>query len=257
MLRRSQFPMGQHFKLSVHQAPRSEVEINEKQKLPYASMIGSIMYAMISTRPDIAQAVSITSSFMSNHGKEHWLALKWLMRYMKGASDIGILFDGANEVCGDALVGWSDSDFAGNIDTRRSQSGYVFTLYGAAVSWKSSLQSVVALSTTEAEFMALTAAVKESYWLRGILKDFGVVQESVAVGCDNNSALCVSKHQVYHERSKHIDVHLHFIREKIDEGEVKVFKVDTTENPADMLTKPVSRSKLGSCMKLVSLCKIC
>ena len=179
------------------------------QKLPYASMIGSIMYAMISTRPDIAQAVSITSRFMSNHGKEHWSALKWLMRYMKGASDIGILFDGAKEVCGDALVGWSDSDFVGNIDTRRSQSGYVFTLYRAAVSWKSSLQAVDALSTTEAEFMALTTAVKESYWLRGILKDFGVVQESVAVGCDNNSALCLSKHQVYHERSKHIDVRLH------------------------------------------------
>ena len=226
------------------------------QKILYASIVGSVMYAMISTRPDIAQAVSATSRYMSNHGSDHWSALKWLMRYMKGASDIGILFDGGKEVSGDALVGWPDSDFAGNVDTRRSQSGYVFTLYGAAVSWKSSQQAVVALSTTEAEFMALTAAVKESYWLRGILGDFGVAQESVAIGCDNNSALFLAKHQVYHERSKYIDVRLHFIREKIDEGEVKIFKVDTIENPADMLTKPLPRSKLELCMKLVSLCKI-
>lgn len=114
-------------------------------------------------------------------------------------------------VSGDALVGWSDSDFAGNVDARRSQSGYVFTLYGVVVSWKSRQQAVVALSTTEAEFMALTVAVKESYWLRGVLGDFGVIQESVAVGCDNNSALCLAKNQVYHQRNKHIDVRLQFI----------------------------------------------
>lgn len=98
------------------------------------------MYAMISTRPEIAQAISVTSRFIANHGKEHWSALKWLMRYMKGASDIGILFDGAKEVSCDALMGWSDYDFAVNMDTRRSQSRYVFTLYGVALSWKSSLQ---------------------------------------------------------------------------------------------------------------------
>lgn len=88
---------------------------------------------------------------------------------------------------------------------------------------------MIALSTTEAEFMALKAAVKESYYLRGILRDFGVIQNSVVVGCDNNIALCLAKHQVYHERNKHIDVCLHFIGGKIDECEVKVFKVDTTE----------------------------
>lgn len=248
-------PMGQHYKLSVDQRPKSEAEEQEMQQIPYASMIGSIMYAMISTRPDIAQAVSVTSRFMSNHGKEHWSALKWLMRYLKGATDVGILFDGLSKHEGDELKGWCDSDFAGNVDTRKSQSGYIFTLYGSVVSWKSSLQSVVALSTTETEFMALTAAVKESFWLKGILGDFGIKQDAVAIGCDNNSALCLAKHQVYHERSKHIDVRLHFIREEIEKGMVKVYKVDTAENPADMLTKPLSKSKLELCMKLVNLGK--
>ena len=124
------------------------------------------------------------------------------------------------------------------------------------MSWKSSLQHVVALSTTEAEFMSLTAAVKESFWLRGILEDFGIKQDAVAIGCDNNSAICLAKHQVYHERSKHIYVRLHFIREEIEKGTVKVFRVDTKENPADMLTKPVPKNKLEICMRLVSLCKM-
>lgn len=222
-------------------------------KIPYSNIIGSVMYAMISTRPDIAHAVSVTSRYMSEHGKEHWSALKLLLRYLKGAGDLGILFKADRKYEGDALKGFCDSDFAGNLDNRRSQSGYLFTLYGSIISWKSSLQSVVALSTTEAEFMSLTAAVKESFWLKGILADFGIEQPAVAVGCDNNSAICLAKHQVYHERSKHIDVHLHFIREEIEKGNVKVFKVSTEDNPADMLTKPLPKKKFELCVELVNL----
>ena len=248
-------PLGQHYKLSEDQKPKNEAEEKEMRQIPYANIIGSVMYAMISTRPDIAQAVSVTSRYMSNHGKEHWSALKWLMRYLKGTTSVGILFEGGHEFEGDPLMGWSDSDFAGNLDTRRSQSGYLFTLYGTVISWKSSLQGVVALSTTEAEFMALTSAVKESVWIRGLLQDFGVFQESISIDCDNNSALCLAKHQVYHERSKHIDVRLHFIREEVEKGKIRVFKVDTTENPADMLTKPLPKAKLELCMSLVKIWK--
>ena len=104
--------------------------------------------------------------------------------------------------------------------------------------------------------MALTIAVKESFWLKGILRDFGIKQEAVAIGCDNNSALCLAKHQVYHERSKHIDERLHFIREEIEKGMVKVFKKDTAENPTDMLTKPLPKAKLELCMKLVNLSRM-
>ena len=168
-------PMGQHYKLTAEQRPKNEAEKIEMLYMPYANIIGSIMYAMISTRPNIAHAISVTSRYMTSYGKEHWSALKWLVRYMRGATNVGILFDGNGEHEGDPLKGWSDSDFAGNLDTRRSQSGYLFTLYGSLICWKSSLQGVVALSTTEAEFMSLTSAVKESSWLKGILKDFGIV----------------------------------------------------------------------------------
>ena len=132
-------PMGQHYKLSIDQRPKNEAEEEEMQQIPYASMIGSIMYAMISTRPNIAQVVSVTNRFMSSYGKEHWSALKWLMKYLKGATNVGILFDGMSCHEGDELKGWCDSDYAGNVDTRKSQSGYIFTLYGSVVSWKSSL----------------------------------------------------------------------------------------------------------------------
>ena len=111
--------------------------------------------------------------------------------------NFGIMFRGIHEDNGDALVGFCGSDYAGSVD----QSGYVFTMYGAAVCWRSSLQSVVAFSTTDAEYLSLTAAVKKSFWLKRIAADFRVIKRAVAIGCDNTSAICLAKHQVYHDRS--------------------------------------------------------
>ena len=225
-------------------------------KIPYASIVGSVMYTMVCTRPDISHAISVASRFMANPGIEHWHALKWLLRYLTGTQGYGILFDGNHRGEGGALVGFCDSDFAVSMDTRKSQSGYVFLLYGAAVSWKSSLQSVVALSTTEAKYVSLTEAIKESFWLKGILADFGVELDAVTVLCDSNSAICLAKHQTFHERSKYLDVRLHFIRDEIDKGSVKVSKVGTEDNAADMLTKTLPASKLRHCMELVSLVEL-
>ncbi|KAL1536502.1 hypothetical protein AAHA92_29144 [Salvia divinorum] len=244
-------PMALHFRLSKQQAPESEEEKEEMQLIPYANIVGSIMYVMISTRPDVAQAISVTSRFMADHGKQHWQALKWTLRYLKGAKSFGILYSGEKELEGKALVGYCDSDYAGNVDNRKPQTGYIFTLFGGAISWISTLQNVVALSTTEAEYMAITAAVKESFWLRGIVGEFGVEQKLVPIGCDNNGAISLAKHQVFHERSKHIDVRYHFVREEIEKGNIVVFKVDTADNPADMLTKPLQKEKFDLCMELL------
>ena len=111
----------------------------------------------------------------------------------------------------------------------------------------------MALSTTEAEYIATTEAIKEGVWLRGILGDFGIEQKVVRVLCDSNSAICLAKHQVFHERSKHIDVRLHFIRDQIDKGEVEVLRVSTDENAADALTKALPHSKLKRCLELVNV----
>lgn len=117
-------------------------------RIPYSSVVGNLMYAMIYTRPDLAHAVRVVSRYMHNPGKEHWNAVKWILRYLKGTVDFGLLFD-KNSVKTNDVIGFVDSDYAGNLDKRRSLSGYMFFLCGSAVSWKASLQSVVALSTTE------------------------------------------------------------------------------------------------------------
>ena len=248
-------PLALHFKLSKQQIPKSEEVKQEMQLTPYANVVGSIMYAMIGTRPYVAQAISVLSRFMADHGKHHWLALKWTLRYLKGAKKYGILYRGNEELKGEALVGYCDSDLTGNIDNMKSQTGYIFTLFGGAISWKSTLQSVVALSTTEAEYMAITAAVKESFWLRGIAGEFGVEQRTIPIGCDNSGAISLAKHQVFHERSKHIDVRYHFVREEIEKGNIVVFKVNTADNPADMLTKPLTREKFELCRELIGMRK--
>lgn len=222
-------------------------------QVPYANIVGSIMYTMVCTRPDIAHAVSVVSRYMGNLGKDHWNALKWVLRYLKGSADCGILFRRIKGFSGEALTGYIDSDYAANLDNIRSQSGYIFNLFESAVSWRSFLQSVVVLSTTEAEYMAMTEAVKEAIWLRGIISDFGLIQGSVTINCDSQSALHLAKHMVFHERCKHIDVRHHFVRDIVNKGLVKVIKVSTEDNAADMLTKTLPVAKFKYYLQLVNV----
>ncbi|XP_074318246.1 secreted RxLR effector protein 161-like [Silene latifolia] len=219
-------------------------------RVPYSSAVGSLMYAMVCTRPDLAQSVSVVSRFMGDPGKEHWQAVKRIFRYLKGTSDVGLIYGGDRECL---VSGYSDSDYAGDVDSRRSMTGYVFTLGGSVVSWKATLQPTVTLSTTEAEYMALTAAAKEGIWLKGLVSDLGLHQEQAIVFCDSLSAICLAKDQVHHERTKHIDVRYHFLR---NEKRIKVNKVGTADNPADMFTKPVPHSKFQHCLDLLNICNL-
>ncbi|KAH9665312.1 hypothetical protein KPL70_020298 [Citrus sinensis] len=247
-------PLAPHFKLSSSSCPRSQEERDYMARVPYASAVGSLMYAMVCTRPDISQAVSMVSRYMHNPGKNQWLAVKWILRYLYGTVDVGLLF---KKDCGQQCVGYCDSDFAGDLDKRRSTTGYVFTLGGGPVSWRSILQSTIALSTTEAEYMAATEAVKEAIWLKGLLGDLGVIQENIAVFCDNQSAIFLAKNQTYHARTKHIDVKYHYVREIIESGVVLLRKIDTKDNPSDMLTKVVSGVKFQHCLKLIQILRLC
>ena len=134
--------------------------------VPYSNDVGSTMYAMVSTRPDIAYGVGLISRFMSRPGRIHWQAVKWLLRYLKETTNLRLLFEkDENTDC--KTEGYCDSNFAGDLDKRRSLFGYVFTLGGNTVNWKSSLQHVASLSSTEAEYIALTEDVKEAIWLKG------------------------------------------------------------------------------------------
>lgn len=175
-----QTPLAGHFKLSVSQSPTTEQEKKYMDKIPYASAVGSLMYSMVCTRPDLAYAASLVSRFMAKPGKPHWEAVKWVFRYLKGTSNLGLKYQ-KTDLKENALVGFVDSDYAGDLDKRRSLTGYVFTLFGCTVSWKATLQPVVALSTTEAEYIAATEAVKEALWLQGLIGELGIKPVTIKV----------------------------------------------------------------------------
>ncbi|KAJ4721450.1 Retrovirus-related Pol polyprotein from transposon TNT 1-94 [Melia azedarach] len=240
-------PSAANAHLSVAFAPKSVEEKEYMSRVPYASAVGSLMYAMVYSRPDLAQSLSVVSRFMGEPGKEHWQAVKRIFRYLKGTFDVGLIYGGDTHCL---VTGFSDSDYAGDVDSRRSMTGYVFTLGSSIVSWKATLQPTVTLSTTEAEYMALTEAAKEGIWLKGLVSDLGLHHDQAIVYCDSLSAICLAKDQVHHERTKHIDVRYHFLR---SEKRIKVNKVGTADNPADMFTKPVPHSKFQHCLDLLNV----
>ncbi|GMI71563.1 hypothetical protein HRI_000825600 [Hibiscus trionum] len=142
-------PLVNHFKLSTEQCPKTDKEIEEKAKVLYASVVGYLMYAMVCTRPDLAHAGGQVCKYMSKLGRSHWEAVKWIFRYLKGTVGHGIVFSSQRHDL--LIVGYVDSDYAGDLDDRRSTTGNVFTLGGGPICWKLTVQSVVALSTTKAE----------------------------------------------------------------------------------------------------------
>jgi hypothetical protein len=249
-------PFASHFKLSLRQCPVTEDEKEHMSHILYSDVVGNLMYTMICTRPDLAHVVSVVSKFMHNPGKEHWNAVKWILRYLKGTSHFGLLFNknSVKEIGVMGFVeGFIDSDFAGDLDKRRSISGYVFSLCGSAVSWRASLQFVTALSTTEAEYVSATEGVKEAIWMRGLISKLGVPQDVIKVYCDSHSAICLTKNDMYQFKTKHIDIKYHFIRDIVAEGKIKVDKIHTEENPANMFTKPLSNTKFKHCVDLVDV----
>ncbi|CAL2228538.1 unnamed protein product [Prunus armeniaca] len=245
-------PLAEHFKLSAQECPFTEEEKEEMSKVPFAGLVGCLMYAMVCTHPDLAQAVSVVSRYMANLGKQHWTAAKWILRYLKGTKKFGILFERKQ---GKACVsGYVDSDYARDLDKRRSTTGYVFMCGGGPISWRTVLQSISALSTIEAEYMALTKTSKEVVWLKRLAKEFGMAQDLVVIQSDSQSAICLVKNQVFHGRSKHIDVRYHRIRDWVNDGDITIRKVHTTENTSDCLTKPVTAAaKFKHCLSLLNL----
>ena len=219
----------------------------------FQSAVGSLMYAMIETRPDIAFAVSTLSQFASNPNEEHWKALKHLFRYLQGSLSLGISYGKPGN---QAIIGFTDSDWAGDKGTRKSTSGYLFKLGNGAVSWSSKRQPTVALSSCEAEYMAATQCVKEAIWLQGLLKEIGYPGEdrkTIQLFGDNMGALALAQNPEYHARSKHIDVQWHFVREKIQQELVALEYLPTEEMVADGLTKPLGKEKFKQFVKLMGM----
>ena len=221
----------------------------DTEAYPYSELVGSLLYFSICTRPDLAQAVGALARYMARPTVDHWQAAKGVLRYVAGTADHGIIFSrGAN-----GLVGYCDADFAGDVDSRRSTTGFVFCLYGGAISWNSRLQPTVAVSTVEAEYMSAAAAVKEALWLRVLLAELGVSVHPLRVYCDNQGAIKLLKHPIASQRSKHIDVLYHFAREKVMAGDVEFIYISTTDMVADIFTKPLSKGKFEICKRALGV----
>ena len=152
-----------------------------------------------------------------------------------------------------SVKGFTGSDYAGDLDNRRSTSGYVFTLAGGAVSWHSRLQTCVTQSTTEAEYVAASEACKEAIWLGRLVTDLGIKQQTPMLHCDSQSAIQLARNLVYHSKTKHVDVKYHFMREMLKDKQIQLVKVHTTENPTDLLTKGLPEESFVHCRKLLGV----
>jgi hypothetical protein len=243
-------PLSNTEKFTVEMCPSTEEEVAAMRGIPYREAIGSLMYLMVSTRPDLAAAVGILSRFLANPGPEHWKGVKRIFRYLQGTKTFGLVFQRTGQVC---LEGFTDSDWAGDLDNRRSTSAYVMLVGKGAVSWKSKRQESVALSSTEAEFMASTAACKEVMWMKDFLGELGFQQGTVRMFSDNQSSIKVMKNPVGHSRMKHIELQAYYVRDLIERGEVAFEYCSTDLQVADSLTKGVPREKVQLCNKLMGL----
>ena len=231
------FVHGVH--LSKEQSPKTPQEVEDMRRYPYASAVGSLMYAMLCTRLDICYAVGMVSRFQSNPGPDHWTAVKNILKYLRRTRNYMLVFSGIDL----KMTGYTDSDFQADRDSRRSTSGSVFTLNGGSVVWRSIKQSCIADSTMEAEYVAACEAAKEAVWLRKFLIDLEVVPDAaqpMTLYCDNSGAVANSKEPRSHKRSKHIERRYHLIREIVARGDVEVKQISTHDNIADPFTKTLS-----------------
>jgi hypothetical protein len=209
-------PIASHFKLSALQCPTSKDDIEYMSRVLYSSVVGSLMYAMVCSRPDLSHAMSLVSRYMANPSKEHWNVVQWIFRYLRGTSKAYLKFCRT----GGGLVGYVDSDYAADLDKRRSLTGYVFTIGRCAVSWKATLQDVPAESTTEAEYMTINEAYKEAVWLKGLFSELCGDDFCIKLFCDSQSAIYLTKDQIFHERTKHIDIKYHYVHDVVARGKL-------------------------------------
>ena len=204
----------------------------------YQSAIGSLLYLSVSARPGITYAVNTLVRFSSEPIKQHWTAVKYGMWYLKGTVNHGIHYSkkGLQE-----CICYSDADWAGDIDDRRSTSGYLFQINGGAATWNSKKQSRVVLLTAEAEYIALASTVQEAVWMRQLITELGSSPETATVIYeDNQSAISMTKNPQYHGKAKHIAIKYHFIREQVSDETMKLQYCPTEEMVADMFTKGLS-----------------
>ena len=236
-------PMDPNVKLSKSQSPQTDAEKEEMKNYPYLQATGALLYLALCTRPDIAFTVGVLCCFNSNPGLEHWKAVKHLLRYVRGTLDYKIEYSAAASTPStNFFTMFSNADHGGNLDNGRSTTGTLLMMAGGAVSWSSRIQTIVAQSTTEAEFVAASESGHELCWLRNFLADIGIPQIGPSnLNMDNQSAISVSKHPEHMGRLKHLDRHWFWLREAVSDKKIAPVYIPTTDMTADLLTKSLTR----------------
>ena len=228
-------PLETNAKLSKIDTPKVDVKT-------YQSALGGLMYAMLVTCPDLAYAVGALSKHAACPGQAHFVALKQVYCYLRGMTDACLIYRKSMDMF---LLGYVDADWAGDVDDRHSISGYSFITAGGAISWLSKKQPSVALLSMEAEYMATAAAAKEATWLKVLFSEIepSLTRTAVKLFIDNQSAMSLVKNATFHDQMKHIVIRHHYIREKVDKGEIILEYLPTVEQVANVLMKPLSQEK--------------
>lgn len=214
--------------------PTSPTDIQSMSEKPYRAIVGSLMYASVATRPDISYSVQTLSQFCQNPGMSHWNGAVHVLRYLSGTSEVGIIYRHGAEP---SPVGYFDADWGMDVDDRRSISGYAFLMAGGAIGWSAKKQATVAMSSTEAEYVASTYAGRQAVWVNSLLGEIGRGVPVMDMRGDNQGAIALSENPVFHARTKHIHISERWISEKVGRGEIRITYIPTTENLADIFTK--------------------
>ncbi|GJT26008.1 retrotransposon protein, putative, ty1-copia subclass [Tanacetum coccineum] len=222
--KRDTFPMQEKLKLSKTQGASTPAEIWRMQNIPYALVVGSIMYVVRCTRPDVVFAQNITIRFQQNPGDAHWTAVKNILKYLRNTKDMFLVYGGDTKR--ELKVScYTDAGYLTDADDIKSQTGYVFVLNGGAVDWKSTKQSIFATSSTDVEYIAAFDALKEDVWIQKFIYGLGVVhtiEEPINMYCDNTEAIVIAKDHGVTKGARHFHVKVHYLRETIEMGDVRI-----------------------------------
>ena len=205
---------------------------------PYRPILGCVMWGQLATRPDLSFAVSLLSRFQADPGIEHWKGLLHVLGYVKNTMDYGLTYSRDGDL---TPLSYVDADYGGCRDTRRSTSGYVFTMAGGAVTWSSKRQATVALSTVEAEYVAMSRCAQQMAWMQTWLDEVEVKHDMPGIiKGDSRGAIALAKNTKDHGKIKHIDIRHHYLRELVKSGSILFEQIPSADNVADLFTKPLA-----------------
>nr|GFA56833.1 retrovirus-related Pol polyprotein from transposon TNT 1-94 [Tanacetum cinerariifolium] len=234
---------GQSIGTPMATKPKLDADLSENpvDQTDYRSKIGSLMY-LISSRPDIVQALCFCARYQSRPTEKHLKEVKRIFRYLRGTVHMGLWYPNDSSF---ELTAFSDADHAGCIDSRKSTSGGIQFLGDKLVSWKSKKQNCTAMSSAEAEYVALSASCAQFMWMRTQLQDYGFNYNKIPLYCDSQSAIAISCNPIQHSRTKHIHTRYHFIKEQVKNGIIELYFIRTEYQLANMFTKALPEDRLS------------